>query len=45
LPGVTDVVAGVDPANVASVRVLEKSGFVLESEDGTGCRYVLPLAS
>ena len=32
LPGVTEVVAGVDPANAASVRVLEKAGLTFRSQ-------------
>jgi ribosomal-protein-alanine N-acetyltransferase len=45
LPGVTEVVAGADPANVASVRVLERAGFILESQDGNEFRYVVPSPS
>jgi ribosomal-protein-alanine N-acetyltransferase len=41
LPGVTAVVAGVDPANTASVRVLEKAGLSFESRDGDEARYVV----
>ena len=41
LPGVTAVVAGVDPTNRASVRVLEKTGFVFEAEGGNESWYVL----
>jgi RimJ/RimL family protein N-acetyltransferase len=41
LPGVRQVVAGVDPTNAASVRVLEKAGFVVEFRNGDELRYVL----
>ncbi|TFV89639.1 N-acetyltransferase [Blastococcus sp. CT_GayMR16] len=39
LPGVTEVVAGVDPTNGASVRVLEKAGLTFRSDDGDESRY------
>jgi RimJ/RimL family protein N-acetyltransferase len=41
LPGVATLVAGVDPANPASVRVLEKAGFVFEAQGGNESWYVL----
>ena len=41
LPGVTTLVAGVDPANRASVRVLEKTGFTCEAHGGDESWYVL----
>ncbi|MGC1214924.1 MAG: GNAT family N-acetyltransferase [Micromonospora sp.] len=44
LPGVTEVFATVDPANVASVRVLQKAGLrrdgTVTSDEGTLHRYV-----
>ena len=39
LPGVTEVGAGVDPANAASVRVLEKAGLTFRSRDGAEAQY------
>jgi len=39
LPGVREVVAGVDPANPASLRVLEKVGLTFEAPDGDEDRY------
>jgi ribosomal-protein-alanine N-acetyltransferase len=45
LPGVTEVVAGVDPANAASVRVLEKAGLTFRSHDGDEDRYAIEPAS
>jgi RimJ/RimL family protein N-acetyltransferase len=39
LPGVTEVTAGVDPANPASVRVLEKAGLTFRSHEGDEARY------
>ena len=41
LPGVTEVVAGVDPANAASVRVLEKAGLSLRSREGAEDQYAV----
>ena len=41
LPGVTAVVAGVDPANAASVRVLEKAGLSFRSHDGAEAQYAV----
>jgi [ribosomal protein S5]-alanine N-acetyltransferase len=41
LPGVTEVVAGVDPANPASVRVLERSGFTYRSQTGPEELYAI----
>jgi [ribosomal protein S5]-alanine N-acetyltransferase len=41
LPGVTEVVAGVDPANPASVRVLEKAGLSFRSRDGAETQYAV----
>jgi RimJ/RimL family protein N-acetyltransferase len=41
LPGVTEVVAGVDPGNPASVRVLEKAGLTFPSHDGEETRYAV----
>ena len=38
-PGITEVVAGVDPANPASVRVLETAGFTFQDQDGDEARY------
>ena len=35
----TEVVAGVDPANAASVRVLEKAGLTFRSRDGAEAQY------
>ncbi|MFC0033447.1 GNAT family N-acetyltransferase [Micromonospora chaiyaphumensis] len=44
LPGVTRVFATVDPANIASVRVLEKAGLrrdgTVDSDEGLLHRYV-----
>jgi len=42
LPGVTEVTAGVDPANPASVRVLEKAGLTFRSHDGAEAQYGVP---
>src|SRR3954471_17293461 len=39
LPGVDEVVAGVDPANPASVRVLQKAGLTFRGHDGEEARY------
>ena len=41
LPGVTEVVAGVDPSNAASVRVLEKAGLTFRSHDGAEAQYAV----
>ena len=41
LPGVAEVVAGVDPANPASVRVLEKAGLSFCSQDGAEAQYAI----
>ena len=41
LPGVTEVVAGVDPTNAASVRVLEKAGLSFRSQDGAEAQYAV----
>ena len=41
LPGVIEVVAGVDPANAASVRVLEKAGLSFRSSDGAEAQYAV----
>jgi RimJ/RimL family protein N-acetyltransferase len=41
LPGVTEVTAGVDPANAASVRVLEKAGLSFRSFDGAEAQYAV----
>jgi [ribosomal protein S5]-alanine N-acetyltransferase len=41
LPGVTEVVAGVDPTNAASVRVLEKAGLSFRSHDGAEAQYAV----
>jgi ribosomal-protein-alanine N-acetyltransferase len=41
-PGVTEVIAFVDPANPASVRVLTQAGFALVSADAGGeARYAV----
>jgi ribosomal-protein-alanine N-acetyltransferase len=39
LPGITEVVAGVDPANAASARVLEKAGLSFRSREGAEAHY------
>jgi len=39
LRGVTEVVADVDPANRASVRVLEKAGLTFAANNGDEARY------
>jgi [ribosomal protein S5]-alanine N-acetyltransferase len=44
LPGVTGVTAGVDPANAASVRVLEKAGLSFRSSDGAEAQYAVSSA-
>jgi RimJ/RimL family protein N-acetyltransferase len=44
LPGVTEVFAGVDPANPASVRVLEKAGLTFRSHDGGEAQYAVTQA-
>ena len=41
LPGVTEVVAGVDPTNAPSVRVLEKAGLRFRSRDGGEAQYAV----
>ena len=41
LPGVTEVVAGVELANPASVRVLEKAGLTFREQDGEEARYAI----
>jgi RimJ/RimL family protein N-acetyltransferase len=41
-PGVSTVSARVDPDNPASVRVLERLGFVADGRSGEHLRYVLP---
>ena len=41
LPHVTEVTAGVDPTNAASVRVLEKAGLTFRSHDGTEAQYAV----
>ena len=41
LPGVTEVTAGVDPINAASVRVLEKAGLSFRSSDGAEAQYAV----
>jgi RimJ/RimL family protein N-acetyltransferase len=41
LPAVTEVVAGVDPANPASARVLEKAGLCFRSSDGAEHQYAV----
>jgi ribosomal-protein-alanine N-acetyltransferase len=45
LPRVSEVVAGVDPANPASVRVLEKAGFAYQRRTGAEDVYVVPRGS
>jgi [ribosomal protein S5]-alanine N-acetyltransferase len=45
LPGVTEIVAGVDPANPASVRVLEKAGLSFRSQDGDEAQYSITAPS
>jgi [ribosomal protein S5]-alanine N-acetyltransferase len=45
LPGVTEIVAGVDPANPASVRVLEKAGLTFRSHDGDEAQYSITAPS
>lgn len=42
LPEITEVVAGVDPANPASVRVLEKAGLTFQQQTADGARYAVP---
>ena len=44
LPGVTEVVAGVEPSNAASVRVLEKAGLTFRSQDGDEAQYAITRA-
>jgi [ribosomal protein S5]-alanine N-acetyltransferase len=44
MPGVTEVTAGVDPANAASVRVLEKAGLSFRSSDGAEAQYAVSSA-
>ena len=44
LPGVTEVIAGVDPSNAASVRVLEKAGLSFRSHDGAEAQYAVRTA-
>jgi [ribosomal protein S5]-alanine N-acetyltransferase len=39
LPGVAEVVAGVDPANPASARVLEKAGLTFRSQEEDEAQY------
>ena len=41
LPDVAEVVAGVDPTNTASVRVLEKAGLSFRSQDGVDAQYAV----
>ena len=41
LPCVTEVFAGVDPTNAASVRVLEKAGLSFRSHDGAEAQYAV----
>jgi ribosomal-protein-alanine N-acetyltransferase len=41
-PDVTEVVATVEPGNLASIRVLEKVGFTERPRSGTELRYALP---
>jgi len=41
-PDVTEVVATVDPGNLASIRVLEKVGFTERSRSDTELRYAVP---
>lgn len=43
--GLERIVADADPANAASIRVLEKLGFRLEREDPDKCVYILPAAT
>jgi RimJ/RimL family protein N-acetyltransferase len=38
-PGVDEVFADVEPANVASVRVLEKAGLRRVRDDGATARF------
>jgi RimJ/RimL family protein N-acetyltransferase len=44
LPGVTEVLAGVDPTNAASVRVLEKAGLSFRSQAGVDAQYAVTWA-
>jgi ribosomal-protein-alanine N-acetyltransferase len=41
LPEVVEVFAGVDPANAASVRVLEKAGLTFREQDGDEARHAV----